>query len=340
VFVDGSPAAAGGGALAAVQTATPLVIGQEGDADRGYGVDGRIDEVRVWKTTGAVRSDLWIDAQYDSMRDSGAGLVGPFVTYGAAAAHCCDLQVSETPTALTVTATNRFRAVYTTAAGGSMEQFYDLEEDPAAGLDLAGALVPSPSPMGLHNIGVRVGGVNYNTGINTAGPKLDLLEATPTRVKLRQESFYQNGATVLGGLKAVADHVVYPVGRTALRFTRRATTSVTYQTEYHETMAHRLGAGPLLNWSVDFQLAGAAAGTGNDAFALTRNESAGTPGARTDFLNIINDDWSTAEGHLATADLTDRSINAAHERLNAYWVETTGATILPGAGPYVAQGET
>jgi len=343
VFVDGVSAASAGGALAAVQTATPLVIGQEGDADRGYGVDGRIDEVRVWKTSGAVRSDLWIDAQYDSMRDSGVGLVGPFVSYGAEAAHCCDLQVTEAATTLTVTATNRFRAVYALSAGGSMEQLYDLEEDPGASLDLAGAVAGSPSPRGLHNTGVRVAGTYYNTGINDNGARIDLLEATPARVKLRQESFYQSNTGVrLGGLKAVADHVVYPVGRTALRWRRRATApaGVTYTTEFHETMVRHLAAGPLANTLVYFQLAGAGVGTGLDAFALTQNESAGTPGARTDFLNIIQRDWSTVQGHLATADLTDRNPNPGEERINAYWVDTTGATILPGAGPYVGQGET
>src|SRR4030042_368909 len=78
-----------------------------------------------------------------------------------------------------------------TAAGGSMERFYDLEEDPAASLDLAGALMGSASPWGLHNAGISVSGTYYNTGINTNGPRLDLLEATPARGKLRQESFYQ-----------------------------------------------------------------------------------------------------------------------------------------------------
>ena len=335
VFVDGLSEGSDSDVLGEVSTTTPLVIGQEGDADRGFDFDGRIDEVRVTK---ALRSNNWIRAQYLSMSDIGAGLVGPFVTFGAEAAHCCDLQVSETATDVTVTAPNRFRAVYATTAGGSMERFYDLEEDPAASLDLAGALIGSASPWGLHNTGINVSGTYYNTGINTNGPKLDLLEVTPARVKLRQESFYQsNTGVVLGSLKAVADHTLYGIGRTAVHWNRRATGAVTYAAEFQETMIHRLASGPLSGWTVYFQAAGAAAGTGGDDFSLTRNESAGTPGVRTDFLNIQYKDWTVANGHLATANLTDRGPSDAQERINAYWDDTAGATIPAGTGAHSVQ---
>jgi hypothetical protein len=38
---------------------------------------------------------------------------------------------------------------------------------------------------------MTVGSQLYTTGTNSSGAKLDLLEATAARVKVRQESFYQ-----------------------------------------------------------------------------------------------------------------------------------------------------
>ncbi|MGH7408668.1 MAG: DUF2341 domain-containing protein [Candidatus Methylomirabilales bacterium] len=67
IFVDGASVASGSNSLGAIQTATPLVIGEEGDSNRGGNFDGRIDEVRVSKTA---RSDAWISAQYKSMTDT------------------------------------------------------------------------------------------------------------------------------------------------------------------------------------------------------------------------------------------------------------------------------
>ena len=66
---------------------------------------------------------------------------------------CCDLGVAEGAGSLTVTAPNRFEMVFTTAAGGSMEQLYDLTEDP--GLDHGrrlpwapwGGCLPDDSPQ-------------------------------------------------------------------------------------------------------------------------------------------------------------------------------------------------
>ena len=78
VFVDGvSVASASNGLGAIATTGTPLVIGQEGDANRGFDFDGRIDEVRVAKV---FRTDNWIKAQNKSMRDNAFVNFGPEVT--------------------------------------------------------------------------------------------------------------------------------------------------------------------------------------------------------------------------------------------------------------------
>jgi len=81
LFVDGSLVATANQPLLAgssLANAQPFVIGEEGDADRGYNFDGTIDEVRFAKT---VRSDDWIRAQNLSMRDM-------FVSFGPETGSC------------------------------------------------------------------------------------------------------------------------------------------------------------------------------------------------------------------------------------------------------------
>ncbi len=265
--------------------------------------------------------------------------VGPDLSYNGGASDafvakldegCPELTATKAGTTITVAAPSFFEMVFDTAAGGSMERFHDLAEDPTRTYDLVGALSSSNSPRGLHNAGMNVSGAIYNAGVNTSGSRLDLLEATPSRVKLRQESFYQNGPAgpILPGVRGLGDYSISPAGRVALSWSRKANAAVTYNTEFHETTMHRLGAGPLSGWTVYFQAAGAGAGTGNDVFSLAQSEGAGV---RTDFLHIFARDWSTANGHLATADLTDRTVNLAAERVNAYWVDTPGTTVPAGS---------
>ena len=79
MFIDG--AAAGTPAtevlIDSLATANPLVIGEEGDANRGGNFDGDLDEVRVSKI---LRSPDWIRAQNLSMTDA-------FITFGGEPAH-------------------------------------------------------------------------------------------------------------------------------------------------------------------------------------------------------------------------------------------------------------
>ena len=74
IFVDGvSNASETNATIGRIASANPLVIGEEGDSNRGGNFDGIIDEVRVSKVS---RSNAWIRAQYLSMRDAFA-LYGP-----------------------------------------------------------------------------------------------------------------------------------------------------------------------------------------------------------------------------------------------------------------------
>jgi len=73
VFVDGSSTGtATNGLVGDFSNNNPLVIGEEGDASRGFNLGGNVDEVRFSK---AARSDAWIAAQHLSMTDA-------FITYG------------------------------------------------------------------------------------------------------------------------------------------------------------------------------------------------------------------------------------------------------------------
>jgi len=246
-------------------------------------------------------------------------LVGP--------ADCGPLTTSQGAGTLTVTAPASFEMTFSTQAGGGMITFYDLAEDPSKLYDLAGALTSSGSPWGLHNSGMRVGGTNYNAGTNNVGSKLDLLEATPTRVRLRQESFYENNGTgiILGGVKGYGDYSVLPSGKIALRWNRRTTQLVNYDTEYHELMLHQAAA-PLDNWATYSETDGIIPpdNPGTDDFLLARKDVAGV---RTDFLHVISRDWTTLNGHFADADLTGWNVNVPAERVNLYWVEITPSAL-------------
>jgi hypothetical protein len=82
IFVDGVLRGGNGASLGSITTATPLVIGEEGDVNAGGGArggnfHGGIDEVRISKTA---RSDAWIRAQHLSMIDA-------FITFGDEPVH-------------------------------------------------------------------------------------------------------------------------------------------------------------------------------------------------------------------------------------------------------------
>ena len=244
---------------------------------------------------------------------------------------CGTLSTSEGAGTVTVSSPASFEMTFSTQAGGSMFSFYDLVEDPTRLHDLAGALPSSTSPRGLHNSGMRVGGTNYNAGTNAVGSRVDPLEVTPTRVRLRQTSFYENDGTgtLLPGVRAYGDYTVLPSGKIALRWNRRTTQAVSYETEYHELMIHQAAA-PIDNWATYSETDGIIPpdNPGTDAFLLASKE---VPLVRTDFLHVLSRDWTTVNGHFGTADLTGWNVNVGAERVNLFWVESTPLVLPAGS---------
>jgi hypothetical protein len=246
---------------------------------------------------------------------------------------CSPITFTETSSTLTVRATADYEMVFDTAAGGGIRELYDLREDPGKANDLVGSIPsPSGSSLAFHNVGMRVAGVNYNTGVDTAS-RIDLLEATTVRAKVRERAAYVSGSpTVLQGVRARGDYAVYPSGKIGLRWTRETTAPVTYETEYVETFTHTTGAGPLLNtnWSFSSQnfTTSGQPGSGLDDFVLSVIDVAG---ARADLLHVLHKDWDAGLGHSATADVTNWNFQLSAERTNPGWVENTGQALAAGA---------
>ena len=264
---------------------------------------------------GGPRIGSW-DIGADEFGAGGAGGCGP------------ELQLAETASSITVTAPNSFEMTFDLQAGGGIQKFYDLAEDPGRNYDLAGSLESTTSPRSLHNLGLQVGGNFHNLGENDAGSTLSLLEATPTRVRIRQDSFYEDGdtATILVGAKGRGDYSIYPSGRLALRWNRTNTATVNYATEIHELVVHEAVA-PLDNWGNSSSTDDTDPNPGTDSFVLAKKD---VVGVRTDFLHIISQDWSTVNGHQDTADEVDWASSGANERVVLWWAETDGLSLSNG----------
>ena len=292
IFVDGVNVSIGGGqtpgTLGAVGTVTPAVIGDEGDDSGGGGAGGAawaglLDEIRVSKV---LRSDNWIKAQNKSMRDDS------FVSYGAEAAHCCQLGVSETASTITIAGAGRFEATFDQLRGGGLANFYDLEEDPGRAYDLAGK--PSSNFHGLFHSSITSAATLYTTGTNSNGAKLDLLEATPVRVRVRQEAFYQRvlNPAILAGAKGTGDYSVYAQS-VALRWNRKTTADLPESDHPLEIGVRReIAPDPRDNLNLYSQTDGVFPNPAGDDFVLAQRE---TPGVRTDFLAILSEDWPAAD---------------------------------------------
>jgi hypothetical protein len=315
VFVNGvSVGSDSNGSLDAMSGANSLFIGEEGDANGGFNFDGRIDEVRVSKVA---RSNDWIRAQRLSMIDV-------FATYGAETSQCCSLTASATATTVTVTAPSSFQMRFNAAAGGGIDQFFDLAENPV--LDLAAG---STRLDALLLEGLFVGGIWYHSDQSNPGSKVDVLETTAARTVVRQEGFFEQelAAAVLPGLKVFSDYSVYPSGRMAVEWNRRATSAVNYSLDELDVITHHDGGVPL-TWSAFSQTDGTFNNPGTDDFVMMRVEAAG---ARTDFLQILHRDWTTGNGYLGTADSTLTVTRAVEQWKAVLWQESTGAVIPAGS---------
>jgi len=120
---------------------------------------------------------------------------------------CCALTTSATASLLTVD-TADVRMVWNTASGGGLKQFY-AKNEPNSTINRA-------SDEGWYNLIST--NVNDGTwwGENTAGA-WTLLEATPTRVKLRQNHTYVTGGAGPGSITLERDWSVYGFPRLATR---------------------------------------------------------------------------------------------------------------------------
>jgi hypothetical protein len=173
--------------------------------------------------------------------------------------------------------------------GGNLTNFYDLAEDPTRLYDLAGK--PSANFYGLFHSSM-LSGVTYTTGTNSVGAKLDLLEATPTRVRVRQEAFYQAipaSTNHLAGVKGIGDYSVYPE-RVAVRWNRRTTAAVP-QTDHPLEIGVRREADARDVLTQYSQSGTTFPAPGDEDFVLAQREVAGV---RTDFLAVMYADWPEA----------------------------------------------
>lgn len=229
---------------------------------------------------------------------------------------------------LTVGAPGRFEMRFNTATGGGIDEFFDLAEDSSRTYDLAGGTALTQA---LFSHSIEQGGTPYDSGQNSLGSKLDLLEATSTRVRVRQEAFFQGPTSaILPSAKAVGDYSVYPAGRLAIGWERRTTNPLAYARDDLDLTVHRTGTGPLSGWTAYSENDGVGfPGPGADAFLLFTSDS---PGVRTDFLTILHRNWSPGSGNFGSADATDVFNDLGTERRIVYWQEQTGGPIPPGYG--------
>ena len=226
---------------------------------------------------------------------------------------CCSLSTTEVPgSTVTVTGAGQFEMRFNTATGGGVDTFYDLAEDPGRATDLAAGTTQHNT---LLTEEIVSGGTFYRNDEGGApGHKLDLLEATTARTRVRADSsFKANTTTYLAGLKAVGDYSVYPSGRAAVRWSRSTTTVVPYTDDAVLDLVVHYRGGPdiLSNWAT-YSQAGLLPPdqlTGAPHFLLSQIEQVG---ARTDFLLIRNQDWAIANG-------IQRWVLPGEETLQVYW---------------------
>jgi hypothetical protein len=141
-----------------------------------------------------------------------------------------------------------------------------------------------------------VAGSNYQSGRNLTDPKTTPLEVTGTRVKMRQEAFFQRGNTgpVLEGVKGTGDYTVYPTGRMALHWVRRYTNTAPIDYTFQQLQTVTRFQAPFDTW-LTYTDTGAippAKTTPPDAkhtFVLSQTEK---PEARMDVLTILARDWA------------------------------------------------
>jgi Peptidase family C25/Concanavalin A-like lectin/glucanases superfamily/Domain of unknown function (DUF2341) len=314
IYLDGLVEASG------PQTTAPgtgFFIGVYPVPASGGNFPGLIDEARISDTP---RSAAWIAAQYKSMSDT-------FATYGAPAAGPCCWALTTTPAGSNVTVTSpaSFEMTFDQARGGGLANFYDLAEDPGRAYDLAGK--PSVNFYGLFHSSMMSSGVLYTTGTNSTGAKVDLLEATPVRVRVRQEAFFQRvpaATAILPGVKGIGNYSVYPE-RVAVRWNRKTTTAVPQEDHPLEISTRReVSPDPRDSVTLYSESDTTFPNPATDRFVLAQHDVAGV---RTDVLGILYANWPEADN--LTASLTGAYFS---------WRDNPAVTPVPaGVGPYSQQ---
>jgi archaellin len=235
---------------------------------------------------------------------------------------CCSLTTSADASTLTVTAPDAFELRFNEATGGGIDRFYDLEEDPTRAVDLVGSATPNGAS--LHGAGFEVGGTWYNASAHSSA-EIELLESTRTRVRVRRLVRYEDsGGNLLPGARAAADYTITPTGRAALRWHDEMSTDFTYS--YHDLDMNLRYAGILTAWS-NFSDAGLLPGGGLSDFLLAQIE---VEDARTDFLKIALEDWTTANGYLGEANDSDNSSISLDERNLLTWRDLDNILVPAG----------
>jgi YVTN family beta-propeller protein len=277
---------------------------------------------------------------------------------------CCDLVTSQNDIAgppadrlIRVVGTNRFVLDFRALTGGSIVRLADLESDPGGTLDLAGGEPAWNSYPGLFFDSIWYGSFpagavptawyGWSAGdATTPDTRLDLIEATATRTRVRSEVFFHHSLTQgadlrMPGMKGFGDYSIYGVGRLALKWKRQTTIPVTWgggagavgSADLDWTI-HKDPSVPELNtWSA-YRPGGAlppntngGAGSGADDFLLLKSDyTATTPNVRADLLATLYTDWADAQvtAHNDTSAGSDKAAWVA-------WDDTrTGA-----AGPHI-----
>jgi len=243
---------------------------------------------------------------------------------------CCDLDTAEVPgSTVTVTGAGQFELRFNAALGGGIDRFFDLAEDPARAYDIGGGV----SDQRLLFEDEIVTSPNYNYPEDPRG-SLSLLEATSTRVKVRQDASYfaAGGGAQLASARGTGDYAIYPPGRMAIAWKRRTTAARAYSALQLNFTARYGAVAPYSGWA-DYAESGymGASQPASDDFVLLESDSSGV---RTDFLGIMHADWTGAHGAEEVFSSYDSGLNFLTE---ATWQRYTGGTLPAGAGPFSTQ---
>ncbi len=246
--------------------------------------DGGIDESRVSSTP---RSADWIATEYRNQSS-------PATFYVVCENFCQALSTSEAGGNITVTAAGVFKLRFSGATGGAIDQFFDLAADPTETYDLAGDDPASSRHRALFVDEIFVSSIPQFYFTTADDGRAELLEATPTRVKVRQLSPFQDGGgNNLAGIRVSGDYSLYPAGRMGLRWSRRTTAPVTSDGQELQLIMRDNGAAPLNTWTAYAQ--GGALSPfilGNSNFLLVKNEQ---PQVQADFLQVLSQDWAPTD---------------------------------------------